>query len=657
MFSDSRYLRRCLIGLASLVPISYAMLSDTAGQGTQEQVLRRLLHQRTLELSRAKGFSPGNALELMIEIGDQKGAETYYNRIAPLIGFSPLLDANSNLNDLLNYLGYKGLAAKDLEELTPNELMPPTAAEFQVLASKVQDPALFAANRRLADFQQDRVLVSRFFAPKIVNYNEVNRAPGSKNPFTAGWRKLVRLRPTSSSEADKGGIAEAYILFNFFEPLETKDPFLNESGNNQVILVPKAFNTTSGPKAKDSAFWMLYQKKSLGYRLGFALNVGFDLPDCPPPACPTTRDYFVPVACAQCHGHDQERGLPLGGDLSKGVFPYAKVNYLDTDQWNDMVEYDFPGTKLGPHDVVFDSKKAAPGSAEYERAFGILRKLNEVALKQNRASKRPDKANDFRIKGAEKWIEVHKTTSAPVQPLLRAIDMGTGVVWSKAVPNDKGLLESLNRFCFRCHSSLYWSVFDKSFVSAQKDLIRDFISSEYMPQGRVIPEPEKTALLSLLGNPPDTNFYHKLSPKDANLFRAMDVIAGGPQNNITQLAETGDFSGQFWRFIPTGDGSFRLTTLFRGRDMCADIFNEGENDNRPHLTPCADFSGQFWFVTVMSDAAPTNTFFARLTTKFRGPNMCLDHFQEGDAFFPRLAPCANVPRQLWLVSRTDRRVK
>jgi hypothetical protein len=157
---------------------------------------------------------------------------------------------------------------------------------------------------------------------------------------------------------------------------------------------------------------------------------------------------------------------------------------------------------------------------------------------------------------------------------------------------------------------------------------------------------------------PDPGFYHKLFPKDANLFRAMDVINGGPEENITQLAEAGNFSGQLWRFVPTGDGSFRLTTLFRGPGMCADIFNGGPNNNQVHLAPCADFSGQFWFVNATSDPPPfSNTFFARLTTKFRGTDVCLDHFQAGESFFPRLAPCGNTARQLWLVSRTDKRVE
>jgi hypothetical protein len=484
--SDSRCIRLSLIGLASLATLAYGLLADAVAQETQEERLRRLLHERTLELIKAKGLSPGNAMQIMVAQGDEQGAKDYYKRIGPLIGF-PRLE-KSTLDDLLNYLGYKGLSGKDLEELASFDLMPTTPAEFQALARKVTDPALFSANLKLADFQQDRVLASRFFAPKIVNYNEENKEPGSRNRFVAGWRKLVRLRATSASDANKGGVAEAYILFNFFEPQEKRNPFLNESGNNQVILVPKAFSAT-----RDSVFWVLYMKKSQGYPLGYALNVGFDLPDCPPPTCPTTHNYYVPVACAQCHGHDVESGFPING-----VFPHAKVNYLDTDQWYDMLAYDFPGTKDGPFDVVFDSEKAPPGSAKYERAFGVLKKLNEGALKQNRASKRPGATSDFQIKAAEKWVEVHKTSSAPVPPLLRAIDMGTGVVWSTRQPNDKALLDSLNRFCFRCHSSMYWSVFDKKFVLARKASIRGFVNSGYMPQGRIIPEAEKKALLDYI---------------------------------------------------------------------------------------------------------------------------------------------------------------
>jgi hypothetical protein len=41
----------------------------------------------------------------------------------------------------------------------------------------------------------------------------------------------------------------------------------------------------------------------------------------------------------------------------------------------------------------------------------------------------------------------------------------------------------------------------------------------------------------------------------------------------------------------------RLTTKFRGPGMCLDIFNGGPNDNQPHLQQCANFSGQNWLLS------------------------------------------------------------
>ena len=53
---------------------------------------------------------------------------------------------------------------------------------------------------------------------------------------------------------------------------------------------------------------------------------------------------------------------------------------------------------------------------------------------------------------------------------------------------------------------------------------------------------------------------------------------------------------QFWKLKEDG-GAIRLTTKFRGPGMCLDIFNGGANDNQPHLVPCSDFTGQLWTLT------------------------------------------------------------
>ena len=97
----------------------------------------------------------------------------------------------------------------------------------------------------------------------------------------------------------------------------------------------------------------------------------------------------------------------------------------------------------------------------------------------------------------------------------------------------------------------------------------------------------------------------------------LDVFNGGPKNNLTRLEPDQDVSGQFWRFVANGDGTFRLMTLFRGPGMCLDIFNGGANNNQPHLVRCANFTGQFWNIMVTERGN-----LIRLTTKFPGPGMC-----------------------------------
>jgi hypothetical protein len=165
--------------------------------------------------------------------------------------------------------------------------------------------------------------------------------------------------------------------------------------------------------------------------------------------------------------------------------------------------------------------------------------------------------------------------------------------------------------------------------------------------------PDKTALtldrlLSI-----DQSFYYKLSTQLRGNGMKLDVVNGGPKNNLTRLGPDQDVSGQFWRFVGNADGTFRLSTIFRGPGMCLDIFNGGPNNNQPHLVKCGNFSGQFWVIILTEDGDAV-----RLTTKFRGPGMCLDVFNGGpNDNQPHLTNCAKLSGQLWTLTKTDKRVE
>jgi len=73
----------------------------------------------------------------------------------------------------------------------------------------------------------------------------------------------------------------------------------------------------------------------------------------------------------------------------------------------------------------------------------------------------------------------------------------------------------------------------------------------------------------------DQSFYYKLSTQFRGNGMKLDVFNGGPKNNLEP-----DQDVSFWRFVGNGDGTFRLSTLFRGPDMCLEpISKSPEEDN------------------------------------------------------------------------------
>jgi hypothetical protein len=395
-------------------------------------------------------------------------------------------------------LGYKGLHAVDLETLDSQLLSPQDQQGFTLLSNSVENPTEFKANAglNLAIFKSDTLLSARFFAPKIVDFNAVPDTASGHDPYKAGWRKLVRLNALAKSDAySKGNIASAYLLFNFFSDNPKDNPFpvktpdsKTQSVNNQVILVPRSFKKG----VEDSVYFLDYQPFGVDrYKVGKALHAAFDTLD--PSKGDTKQDYFVPTACSQCHGHDQERGEAN----SQGNYSFGKVNYLDTDQWYDMMNFDFPNTKA-QHDVVFDGNDPGHASTKYKVAVGTFLKLNSEIVRQNETALRANGSDDFKVLAAKKWISLHPKGEGPVEPLRRAIGKSA---WASG---DLPLLQMLDRYCFRCHSSMYYDIFDRAAVLKEKGTpqapgpLLAYVASGFMPQGRKLAQSEKDTLVGYL---------------------------------------------------------------------------------------------------------------------------------------------------------------
>jgi hypothetical protein len=118
--------------------------------------------------------------------GSKAEAEQYYRQLADTIGFStPAKIFDTTLDDVATYLGYDGLTGADMQNLPSDVLMDPD----KLLAPNVlknRDRLIAALHG--GKLGPDDILVSRFFAPKIVN---IDTSPATRQ---LGWRKMVRLK-------------------------------------------------------------------------------------------------------------------------------------------------------------------------------------------------------------------------------------------------------------------------------------------------------------------------------------------------------------------------------------------------------------------------------------------------------------------------------
>jgi type VI secretion system protein VasG len=59
--------------------------------------------------------------------------------------------------------------------------------------------------------------------------------------------------------------------------------------------------------------------------------------------------------------------------------------------------------------------------------------------------------------------------------------------------------------------------------------------------------------------------------------KSLDIVNDSINNNQPILAETGDYSGQYWKITPVKPGYYRLTTMWQGDEKSLDIVNDGRS--------------------------------------------------------------------------------
>ena len=306
--------------------------------------------------------------------------------------------------------------------------------------------------KRTQEIPGDEIVTARYFSPKTTDVS------GREDPQLLSWRQVIRIKAKSSSVALKMGLKEVWWLTNVYAQSATA-PFSHESQNNQVILVPNkpvpleypVFE--GGGKTEHRLLFAVYGPKSSGYKLAHSTETSWDagtvnLEKPKEPKIP----YFTPASCIQCHGE---------------TYPTARLNFLDTDYylWRTKDQSDFPGLK-----------NVNWATNENGFAFESFHKLNNSIESQNKEVD-GGKAS-FQTKSVEGWLSAHDKSLTEVAPENRG--------WNGKSPKLVGLLV---KYCYRCHSTVAYSVLDR-------DLVLDEINSgnmarigSDMPQDRVLDGP------------------------------------------------------------------------------------------------------------------------------------------------------------------------
>lgn len=138
-----------------------------------------------------------------------------------------------------------------------------------------------------------------------------------------------------------------------------------------------------------------------------------------------------------------------------------------------------------------------------------------------------------------------------------------------------------------------------------------------------------------------TRFY-RLTTQWQGEGKSLDVLNDGKNNQI-QLANTGDFSGQYWKITPLKNGYYRLSTQWQGEGKSLDVINDGQN-NKLHLAATSEVSGQYWKITALGNG------YYRLSTLWQGEGKSLDVLNDGKNNQLQLAKTGDFSGQYWKIT-------
>lgn len=148
------------------------------------------------------------------------------------------------------------------------------------------------------------------------------------------------------------------------------------------------------------------------------------------------------------------------------------------------------------------------------------------------------------------------------------------------------------------------------------------------------------------------DIYYRLHTTLQGEERSLAVVNGGVRNDAARLDPAAEVQSQFWRIVVSGDGFARITTMFRGPWICLDVVTEGG-----FLKGGAEMR--------RCDGAPTQSWrFVREDNAFRllnaasGTELCLESLTGGgEDGLAAMRPCGYFGTQFWMLVPTAHRAE
>lgn len=132
----------------------------------------------------------------------------------------------------------------------------------------------------------------------------------------------------------------------------------------------------------------------------------------------------------------------------------------------------------------------------------------------------------------------------------------------------------------------------------------------------------------------DTNQWYRLTNMYLGTGFALETYSGA--TNDLFMGDSGNYSGQYWKFTPASDGYYFLTSMAFGDGRFLDTYGD---THEPFMAYDGGYSGQYWQLTPAGDG------YFRLSNMFLGNGRSLDTYS--DTYDPFMGDTGNYSGQFW----------